>query len=179
MRHPRGGLFLSSYTCPFGVTLSLCLGSFAYSGHVFRLPLDFVLSSFLGTHVDSKGLIEFVPLELTSFLNFLRVSRRFAAGFWEHSVAGIVLALTSRGSSLTYITPASVSSHGRRGPPPRKIEVASPPTSICVGYHRAAHLSRPPRPGPGSRQSPQRLRSRSGSAVCQPTDGRAASVPST
>jgi hypothetical protein len=38
-----------------------------------------------------------------------------------------------------------VSAQGRRGPQPRKIKTASPPTSIYVAYHTAADLSRPAR----------------------------------
>jgi hypothetical protein len=68
---------------------------------------------FLGTSVDSKGLLRFVLSELTSFLNFLRVSGTFAAALLEHSVAGIAIALTSRGSSLMKISPASLASQRR------------------------------------------------------------------
>jgi hypothetical protein len=68
---------------------------------------------FLGSFVDSKGLLRFVPLKLTSFVNFLRVSGTFAAALLEHSRAGIAIALTSRGSSPMKISPASPASQGR------------------------------------------------------------------
>jgi hypothetical protein len=68
---------------------------------------------FLDAFVDSKGLLRFVPLDLTSFVNFLRVSGTFAAALLEHSVAGIGIGLTSRGSSLMKISPASLASQGR------------------------------------------------------------------
>jgi hypothetical protein len=98
---------------PFGVALSLCLSSFAYSWHIFRPILDAFWVRFLGTCVDSKGLLGFVPSDLTSFLNFLRVSGTFAAALLEHSVAGIGIALTSRGSSVMKISPTSLASKGR------------------------------------------------------------------
>jgi hypothetical protein len=75
--------------------------------------LDAFWVRFLGTFVDSKGLLRFVPSELTSFLNFLRVSGTFGAALLEHSVAGIAIALTSQGSSLMKISPASPASQGR------------------------------------------------------------------
>jgi hypothetical protein len=67
----------------------------------------------LGTFVDAKGLIEFVPLILTSFVTFLRVSGTFAAALLRHSVARIAIALTSRGSSGTKISLTSLASQGR------------------------------------------------------------------
>jgi hypothetical protein len=75
--------------------------------------LDAFWVCFLGTFVDSKGLLWFVPLDLTSFVNFLRVSGTFAAALLEHSVAAIGIALTSRGSSLMKISPASLASQDR------------------------------------------------------------------
>jgi hypothetical protein len=75
--------------------------------------LDAFWVCFLGTFVDSKGLLRFVPLDLTSFVNFLRVSGAFAAALLEHSVAGIGIALTSRGSSLMEISPTSLASQDR------------------------------------------------------------------
>src|SRR5208337_2310496 len=122
---------------------------------------------FSDTFVDAKGLAEFVPYILTSFLECgsllplslagsllpaaprarsrrkssskllhskpnrasdifwlksRKMSRTFAVAPRENSVAGIALALSSRGSPLTCITPASVPFEGRRGPQPRKIE---------------------------------------------------------
>ncbi|MGB7591147.1 MAG: hypothetical protein WBO19_07905, partial [Terriglobia bacterium] len=62
-----------------------------------------------------KGLLRFVPLILTSFVNFLRVSGTFAAALLKHSVAAIAIALASRGSSLMKINPASLASQGRCG----------------------------------------------------------------
>jgi hypothetical protein len=56
------------------------------------------------------------------WLKSRKMGRTFAAAPRENSVAGIAPALTSRGSRLTCITPASVSFEGRRGPQPRKIE---------------------------------------------------------
>jgi hypothetical protein len=80
---------------------------------LFCTFFGFVLSSFFGTFVDSKGLLEFVPLFLTSFVNFLRVSGTYAAALLEHSVAGIAIALTSPRSSLTKVSPTSLASQGR------------------------------------------------------------------
>jgi hypothetical protein len=68
---------------------------------------------FLGTFADSKGLVRFVPLDLTSFVNFLRVSGTFAAALLEHSLTGIAITLTSRASSLMKISPTSLASQGR------------------------------------------------------------------
>ena len=98
---------------PFGVTLSLCLSSFAYSWHIFRPLLDAFWVRFLGTFVDSKGLLRFVPSDLTSFVNFLRVSGTLAAALLEHPEAGIGIGLTSRGSSVMKISPTSLASQGR------------------------------------------------------------------
>jgi hypothetical protein len=67
----------------------------------------------LGTFVDSKGLLRFVPSDLTSFLNFLRASGTLGAALPQLSVAGIAIALTSRGSSLMKISPTSLASQGR------------------------------------------------------------------
>jgi hypothetical protein len=75
--------------------------------------LDAFWVRFLGTFVDSKGLLRFVPLILTSFANFLRVFGTFGAALLEHSVAGIPIALTSRGSSLMKIGLTSLASQGR------------------------------------------------------------------
>jgi hypothetical protein len=75
--------------------------------------LDAFWVRFLGTFVDSKGLLRFVPLDLTSFVNFLRVSGTFAAALLEHPVAGIAITLTSRGSSLMKISPTSRASQRR------------------------------------------------------------------
>jgi hypothetical protein len=63
--------------------------------------------------------------------------------FHSHSLAGIGLAPSSRGSSLTCVTPALVSWQVGRGPQPGKIKTASLPRSIHLAYHRAGHLSRP------------------------------------
>ena len=110
--------------------------------------------------------------KLTSFLNLLRLSRTFGAVSREHSVAGIAVALTSGGPSVTYVTPAFVSSQGRRAPPARKIKTASVPRFIHVAYHRAEHLSRPPQSGSGSRQSRQKVRTPSGRAALSLTFAR-------
>jgi len=56
------------------------------------------------------------------WLKSRKMSRTFAAAPRENSVAGIALALRSRGSPLTCITPASVPFEDRRGPQPRRIE---------------------------------------------------------
>jgi hypothetical protein len=80
---------------------------------LFCTFFGFVLSSFFGTFIDAKGLIEFVSLFLTSFVNFLRVSGTFRAALLEHSAARIAVAPTSRGSSLTKVTPTSLASQGR------------------------------------------------------------------
>jgi hypothetical protein len=93
--------------------LSLCLSFLAHSWHIFRPLLHAFWVRFLGTFVDSKGLLRFVPFILTSFVNFLRVSGTFAAASLEHSVTGIPIALTSRGSSLMKISPTSLASQGR------------------------------------------------------------------
>ena len=98
---------------PFGVAVSLCLSFLAYSWHIFRPLLDAFWVRFLGTFVDSKGLVRFVPLDLTSFVNFLRVSGTFAAAMLEHSVVGIGIALTSRGSPVMKMSPTSLASQGR------------------------------------------------------------------
>jgi hypothetical protein len=74
--------------------------------------LDAFWVRFLVTFVDSKGLLRFVPLDLTSFVNFLRVSGTFGAALLEHFAAGIAIALTSRGSSLMKISPTSPASQG-------------------------------------------------------------------
>jgi hypothetical protein len=97
----------------FWVAFSLCLGLVAYCWHTFRPFLHAFWVRFLGTFVDSKGLLRFVPLILTSFLNFPYVSGTFAAPLPEHSVAGIAIALPSRGSSLMNIVPTSQASQGR------------------------------------------------------------------
>jgi hypothetical protein len=68
---------------------------------------------FLGTFIDSKGLLRFVPLILTSFVDFLPVSGTLGAALLEHSVTGIAIALTSRRSSLMKISPTSMASQGR------------------------------------------------------------------
>ena len=127
----------------FGVDLSLCLSFLAYFWHIFRPLLDAFWVCFLGTFVDSKGLLRFVPLDLTSFVNFLRVSGTFAEALLEHSVIGIPITLTSRGSSLMKISPTSLASQGRCGLQPRQLRTASSSRSMLVGYLRAAHLSRP------------------------------------
>jgi len=85
----------------FGVLLARSSASFAR-----------ILGSFLGIFIDSKGLVEFVPLKLTSFLNFPHVSGTLAAALLEHPVAGIAIAPTSRGSSLTKVSPTSLASPG-------------------------------------------------------------------
>jgi xanthine/uracil/vitamin C permease (AzgA family) len=112
-----GGLSMVLFHCledlAFWVAFSLYLGLIAYSGHIFRPFLHAFWVRFLGTFVDSKGLLRFVPLILTSFLNFRRVSGTFAAALLEHSAAGIAIALTSRGSSLMKINPTSPASQGR------------------------------------------------------------------
>jgi hypothetical protein len=79
----------------------------------FSASFGRLLGSFLGTFVDSKGLLRFVPSELTSFLNFPLVSGTFGAALLEHTVAGIAITLTSQGSSLMKISPASLASQGR------------------------------------------------------------------
>jgi hypothetical protein len=98
---------------PFEVAFSLCLSLFAYFWHIFRPVLHAFWVRFLGTFVDSKGLVRFVSLILTSFVNFLLVSGTFRAALLEHSVAGIAIALTSRGSSPMRISPTSLASQGR------------------------------------------------------------------
>jgi hypothetical protein len=98
---------------PFGVALSLRLSFFAYSRHIFRPLLHAFWVRFLGTFIDSKGLLRFVPLDLTSFVNFLPISGTFAAALLEHSVPGIGIGLTSRGSSVMKISPTSLASQGR------------------------------------------------------------------
>jgi hypothetical protein len=79
----------------------------------FSAPFARLWVRFLGTVVDSKGLLRFVPSILTSFVNFLRVSGTFAAALPEHSVAAIAIALTSPGSSLMKISPTCLASQGR------------------------------------------------------------------
>jgi hypothetical protein len=79
------------------------------------------------------------------WLKSRKMSRTFAATLQENSVAGIALALSSRGSPLTCITSASVPFEARRGPQRRKITTAFPSRSISLGYHCAACLSSPRR----------------------------------
>jgi hypothetical protein len=110
---PFPSLWQSLYLLPLGAAFSLCLCFFAYSWHIFRPLLGAFWVRFLGTFVDSKGLVRFVPSELTSFLKFLRVFGTLGAALLEHSVAGIAIALTSRGSSLMKISPTSLASRGR------------------------------------------------------------------
>jgi hypothetical protein len=110
---PFPSLWQPVYLLPFGVALSLCLSFLAYSWHIFRPLLGAFWVRFLGTFVDSKGLVRFVPLILTSFMNFLRVFGTFGAALLKHSVAAIAITLTSRGSSLMKISPTSLASRGR------------------------------------------------------------------
>jgi hypothetical protein len=53
--------------------------------------LEFVLSSFFATSVDSKGVIEFVPAILTSFLNSLLGSRSLGIGWPNGKLCGLAL----------------------------------------------------------------------------------------
>jgi hypothetical protein len=54
----------------FGPAFSRFLGSFASFRLVFWLCLGPFWVRFLGTFVDSKGLLRFVPSKLTSFCSF-------------------------------------------------------------------------------------------------------------
>jgi hypothetical protein len=56
----------------------------------FALKNQFVLSSFFGTFVDSKGLAEFVPSILTSFSHFHAFSRAL------RPLSSLLAALSSR-----------------------------------------------------------------------------------
>src|SRR5208337_621885 len=70
-----------------GSPFRLVLAFFAYFQHVFALILEFVLSSFFDTFVDSTGLIEFVPSILTSFSNFMPISIVVSVTSCYHSAA--------------------------------------------------------------------------------------------
>jgi hypothetical protein len=60
----------------FWFVLALLLICSAFSA-LFAL----LLSLFFETFVDSKGLLRFVPSNLTSFFNFLQVSKTFGVAF--------------------------------------------------------------------------------------------------
>jgi len=60
-------LFSSSELPHLGSLVRFVLVFFAQLQQVFALRFEFVLSSFFGTFVDSKRVVEFVPLNSTSF----------------------------------------------------------------------------------------------------------------
>jgi hypothetical protein len=118
---------------------------FVWSSFVVRFQI--VFGSFFDTFIDSKGLFWFVPSKLTSFLNFLPLSRTFKLAPREQLPAANPHARIGHAPSKARVTPASGVPRSGGGPPPRKVKTGCTLESIVLGYHLAPYLSRPLRSG--------------------------------
>ena len=118
------------------------MGSFFASFGLFSAFAARFLSSFFETFVDSKGLLRFVPYNLTSFCNILQVPRTLTETLGERFATGIALTSAPSGSSVMSMSLASPALWGRGGPHARQFPTGCSIRSMLVGYHVAAPLSR-------------------------------------
>ena len=79
-------LFLSPLCLRFRVHCFALFAVFCAGTARFSTSFEPHLSLFFYTFVDSKGLLRFVPLKLTSFFNFLRAPEPLVTALWEGSV---------------------------------------------------------------------------------------------